>query len=121
MTISPYGLYTDRFVSLIYRHDFDKKLFRYAVAGTNLSFAHYACLQYDMIWGGLSHPEAQQGVAFEVPTSPLSEGGILLKDLLRVKYLNLYYLCVDFGCFQQLSTAVTGNAPRLVFGASLDL
>jgi Family of unknown function (DUF5686)/CarboxypepD_reg-like domain len=119
MTISPYGLYTDRFVSLIYRHDFDKKLFRYAVA--NLNFAPYACLQYDMIWGGLSHPEAQQGVAFEVPTSSLSEGGILLKDLLRVKYLNLYYLCVDFGCFQQLSTAVTGNAPRLVFGASLDL
>ena len=122
MTITPYLFYTDRYLNLIYRHDFDKKLLRYAVDGSSLSFAPYVCLQYNLIWGGLQHPENQQGAAFSVPSNPYSEVGVILKDLVRIKYLNLYYLCLDLGCFQSPTPSNgSGNGPRLVYGASLDL
>lgn len=122
MTLSPYQCYSERFLNIIYRHDFDWKLYALESADFVWSSVPHICLQYDLLWGGLSHPEAQQGVDFIIPYNAYQEIGLLLKSLLRMRFANLYYITFDYGCFYHPSNkSDPRHDTRMVFGAGIDL
>ncbi len=122
MTMTPYQGYSDRFVNLIFRHDLDWKLFSLESARTVYSSRPRPCLQYNLLLGGLAHRDAHQGIEFLVPDAPYQEIGMLLKDLLRIRYAGLYYLTFDYGCFLHATAHPdAGKDTRMVFGVGLDL
>ena len=121
MTIFPYQYYTDQFINFIYRHDFDWKLYKIAVPNSYLSSAPNICLQYNILYGTLAHPEAQQYVAFSVPDNAYHEAGLILNNLIRYKYLNLYYFTINIGYFYHITnTFDAGKNGRAVFSIGFD-
>ncbi len=122
MTMYPYGYYTDQYASVLVRHDFDRRLYKVAIPGTTLSSSPFIGLQYNMLYGTLQHPEAQQKVAFSVPDNAYHEAGILLNSILMHKYLNLYYFTINAGYFYHIAdygTAKTNG--KIVFGLNVEL
>ena len=122
MTITPYQFYTDQFISLVFRHDFDWKLYALQFGQSKLSSIPALCLQYALLYGTLENAGTQQGFPFSVPGNGYHEVGVLIKDILRVKYLNLCYLTLDCGYFYHLTpTIVADNIGNVAIGARLDL
>ncbi len=114
VTMYPYGFYTDQFIQFAFRHDFDRKLYKVKFPGSALSSSPYPCLQYGLLYGTLKHPDAQQLVAFRVPDNAYHECGLMINDLLRLNYLNLYYLTLNAGYFchvtEKISLPADGTA-----------
>ncbi len=122
MTMLPYGYYTDQFVNVIYRHDFDWKLYKIENKDTKLSSAPNICLQYNLLYGTLAHPEAQQYVNFTVPSNGYHEAGLLLNNILRTVYANLYYLTLNAGYFYHLTPSFdAAKNGRVVVGLGVEL
>ncbi len=103
MTIYPYEYYTDQFVMFIYRHDFDWKLYKLDSRKALLSSAPNICLQYNMLYGTLNDRNAHKLVAFSVPDNAYHEAGMLLNNIIRYRYLNLYYLTLNMGYFYHVT------------------
>ena len=122
MTMLPYQYYTDQFASVIFRHDFDWKLYKVEIPDTKFSSAPNICLQYNMLCGTLTHPEAQQYVSFSVPAIGYHEAGLQLNNLVRVIYANLYYLTLNVGYFYHITPVFsTTNNSRAVIGVGFEL
>ncbi|WP_161499403.1 DUF5686 family protein [Flavipsychrobacter stenotrophus] len=109
LTMYPYDYYTDQFVNVIWRHDFDSKLYKFTVPGSSFSSAPYIALQYNMLYGTLQHRETQKFVAFGVPDNAYHEAGILLNNLVKLKYLNLYYFSFNAGYFYHFTPVTDLN------------
>ncbi len=121
ITMFPYGYYTDQFVNVIVRHDFDRKLFKLQVPYSSISSTPYIGLQYDMLYGTLQHPEAQHKVAFAVPDNAYHEVGLLLNDIIRLKYLNVYYFTINTGYFYHITPVADFNKNgKLVVGFNVE-
>jgi Family of unknown function (DUF5686)/CarboxypepD_reg-like domain len=121
MTIIPYRFYTDKFVQLCLKHDFDWRLFVHNVPHTTLSFAPSVSLQYNALFGTLNHPEAQQLANIAVPTDGYHEAGVLLNNLVRIKYMNIAYIAVHLGYFYHIASMGDMEANgRFVFGGGID-
>ena len=122
LTMLPYQYYTDQFASFIYRHDFDWKLYKFEIPDTKFSSAPNICLQYNILYGTLNNPQAQQYVHFSVPSNGYNEAGILLNNLGRVIYANLYYLTLNFGYFYHFTPVPNvSNNSRVVVGVGFEL
>ena len=122
MTMLPYQYYTDQFASVIFRHDFDWKLYKIEIPGTKFSSAPNICLQYNVLYGTLARPEAQQYVSFAVPSNGYHEAGLQLNNLVRVIYANLYYLTINVGYFYHIIPVFnTTNNSRAVVGLGFEL
>lgn len=117
MTMFPYEYYSDRFFSLVFRHDFDWKLYKVQIPHSKLSSAPFIGLQYNMLYGTLRHPEAQQLTTFSVPDNAYHEAGLLLNNILRINYLNLYYFTLNTGYYYHIADKGTG---KLVIGAGVE-
>ncbi|MBC7554289.1 MAG: hypothetical protein H7257_09945 [Taibaiella sp.] len=121
MTVLPYEYYSDQFISLIARHDFDRKLYRLSLPHSGINSAPSPGLQYNMLYGKLQNPEAQTVIAFGVPDNAYHEAGILLNSIIRINYLNVYYITFNAGYFchiaDDLSFYKTG---RVVYGAGIE-
>jgi len=124
MTIYPYQFYTDQFVSIVYRHDFDWKLYKLESADIPYSSAPNICLQYDMLYGTLKNPAAQQYVTFSVPDNAYNEAGLLLNNLFRLRYASLYYFTINVGYFYHIIPYPIFDGRqngRFVLGAGIEL
>ncbi len=124
MTIYPYQMYTDQFVNVIIRHDFDWKLYKASMSGTSFSSAPNISLQYNVLYGTMDHPERQTIAAFNVPDKGYNEAGMILNNLLRLKYLNIYYLTLNIGYFYHITPIQAKYADqngRLTFGLGVEL
>jgi len=122
MTIYPYQFYSDQFVNLLYRHDFDWKLYKLASPKSSFSSAPNICLQYNLLYGTLKNPQAQQLVAFQIPDNAYNEVGLLLNNLVRLRYGHLYYLVLNFGYFYHPDGgAYADKNGRFVMGAGVEL
>ena len=117
MTMFPYEYYTDRFVSFVFRHDFDWRLYKVQIPASKLSSAPFIGLQYNLLYGTLQHPEAQLHTAFSVPNNAYNEVGMLLNNILRVNYLNLYYFTLNTGYFYHITDKGAG---KFVIGVSVE-
>ncbi|MES2704758.1 MAG: DUF5686 family protein [Bacteroidota bacterium] len=122
-TMYPYAYYTDQFISVVFRHDMDRKLYKTEVKGTGLSSAPNVCLQYGLLYGTLSDRGAHKYVPFGVPDNAYHEGGLMLNNLLRLRYFDLYYLTLNVGYFYHITDAPIDvkQHGRAVFGAGIEL
>lgn len=102
MTIYPYQFYTDQFVSLIFRHDFDWRLYKLQARRFSLSSAPYFSLQYDVLYGTLQNPLAQRVAGLQVPDNACNEAGLLLNSLVRWRYFNVFYFTLNTGYFYHI-------------------
>jgi hypothetical protein len=124
MTIYPYQVYTDQYVNVIVRHDFDWKLYTVSDPKSSFSSAPNISLQYALLYGTMDHPERQTIAAFTVPDKGYNEAGMMLNNLLRLKYLNLYYLTLNMGYFYHIAPIEPKYANqngRLTFGLGVEL
>ena len=121
MTMSPYDYYSDRFINFLYRHDFDWRLYKIKIPETPWSSSPFISLQYNLLYGKLSQPQVQQGVAFGVPDNAYHEAGLIVNSLLRLNYFNLYYFTLNIGYFTHITQDIDlSKNGRLVFGAGVD-
>lgn len=124
MTIYPYEYYSDAFVSCIFRHDFDWKLYKLQSRNSVFSSAPNVCLQYDMLYGKLANMAAQKFAAFSVPDNAYHEGGVVLNSLLRMRYFNVAYITLNVGYFYHLYPYPTIDLMkngRIVYGLGFEL
>jgi Family of unknown function (DUF5686) len=120
MTIYPYEIYADQFVNVIIRHDIDWKLYKVGTSDLPFSSAPNICLQYDLLYGTMAHPERQEYVSFYVPANGYNEVGMLLNNIIRYKYLNLYYLTFNMGYFYPLQSTYGSQSGRLTMGLGFE-
>ncbi len=121
MNMYPYEYYSDRFVNLILRHDFDWKIFKLERNDSRGSIAPNLALQYNMLYGALSHPEAQLKVAFGVPDNGYHEAGIIVNNLIRLRYFDLCYLTLNMGYFVHITPGFDSKRDgRIVYGVGLE-
>ncbi len=102
-TVYLYSFYTDAFVFGAWRHDFDWRFYK-AQFGKGGSMPGLS-LAYNGYWGTLAHPAAQSGIAFSVPSGGYHEGGVLVRDIIRIQYLHLYYIGLTAAYFYPLQPA----------------
>ncbi len=120
-TMYPYDYYTDQFVSFYFRHDFDFRLYRLAITKHALSSIPKPALAYNVLWGTLAHPEAQQLVAFSIPEKGYHEIGALLNSILRFNYANIYYITINGGYFYHLTETFDAEKNgKFVIGLGLE-
>jgi len=117
-TMRPYGYYSDRFISLNWKHDFDWKLYNLASWSKP-----YLSLAHNLLYGSMEQPSVHRHIAFEVPDKGYHESGVILNDLLKLNYLNIAYFNLHAGYFYHwapsgLDLKKNGN---FVLGISLGL
>lgn len=93
LTLFPYEYYSDRFLQVSWKHDFDRKLYHTLYSSPFLSIAH------NLLWGDLKHPEIHRGVDFGIPSAAYHESGLLVNNIIRIPYMKLYYLTFNIGYF----------------------
>ncbi len=120
MTMLPYEFYTDQFVSAMWRHDFDWKLYHLKSAHSSISSSPFPGFQYNYLYGTLQHPEAQHYVEFAIPDKGYHEAGVVLSSLLRIRYLNLYYITLNMGYFYHFTPAFVAKNGRVVYGLGVE-
>jgi hypothetical protein len=117
-TVYPFTFFTDAFLSWSWRHDFDWKLYRMSL-GTSFSSTPNVALVYNGLWGTMSNKEVHQGLPFIVPEKGYHEGGILVPNLVRYNYAQLYYLGLTIGYFAPLQGSWGFNEGTWVIGGSV--
>jgi hypothetical protein len=117
-TVYPFTFFSDAFLSWSWRHDFDWKLYRVKIT-EGFSSTPGIALVYNGLWGTMAHREVHQGLPFIVPENGYHEGGILLHDLLRVRYMQLYYFGLTVGYFAPLQGSWGFNSGTFVLGGSV--
>lgn len=99
ITATPYALYSDAFAALYWKHDFNWHLYYFNPRNQVLGSVPYISLQHNVMYGTLADRKAQQSVLFDVPDPAYHESGVMINDILRLKYLDLYYLTLNAGYF----------------------
>ncbi|MGN6569229.1 MAG: DUF5686 family protein [Flavipsychrobacter sp.] len=121
LTMTPYAYYTDQFVTLALRHDFDWKLYKLEKPDGQVSSAPNISLGYNMLYGTLNHPEVHTKVDFAVPDNAYHEAGLMLNNLVRLKYMDLYYITLNVGYFYHITPSFDWKNGRIVYGIGVEL
>ena len=93
LTMHPYDYFNDRYVSLFYRHDFDKFLWQTTFSKPFISLA------YNGMYGGLSNENQLANKGTTAPNHGYHETGILLNQLLALNYLHVANIYINGGLF----------------------
>jgi len=121
MTMFPYDYYSDQFVQVICRHDFDWKLYKLESPKSKYSSAPNIALQYDLLYGQLDNIAAHQNIVIGVPDAGYHEAGILINNLLRQRS-NAYYQSLNIGYFYHITPDFDpGKNGKVVIGLSIEL
>jgi hypothetical protein len=95
LTMLPYQYFSDGYVSLLYRHDFDRALFRISdFSKPTVSLAH------NMLYGTmLQSKNLANNPGIAVPDNGFHESGIILNKLLYYNFMKLVNLNINVGAF----------------------
>ncbi|NDC40486.1 MAG: hypothetical protein EBZ77_02895 [Chitinophagia bacterium] len=122
VTMYPYGYYTDRFLNVHFRHDFDFRLYTFNLNKSSFSSSPGVALQYGLLYGSLTHREAQLLTGLNVPDVGYHEVGMLFTNLIRIKYMNVYYLTLSAGYFAHITPVFNAtHDSRVVAGVDVEL
>jgi hypothetical protein len=91
-TMGPYEFLSDQYVNLFYSHNFGSLLFKLP------KFKPQFVIVQNTGWGTLND-QSDQGIDFKVKDKVYLESGLLINNLLRVKFLNMYYIGFGAGTF----------------------
>lgn len=122
ITATPYALYSDAFAALYWKHDFDWHLYYYNPKNQLIGSVPYLSLVHNVMYGTMKDRNAQLAVAFDVPDNAWHESGLIVNDVLRVKYMDLYYLTLNAGyCYHWTSGPWDKKNGTVVFGLGIAL
>jgi len=122
VTATPYALYSDAFAALYWKHDFDWHFYSYNPANRSLGSVPSLSLAHNVMYGTMNDRQAQQLVLFDVPDKAYHESGVMINDILRVKYVDLYYLTINAGYFYHwTNTGWNKKNGSVVFGLGVAL
>lgn len=91
-TMSPYEFLSDRYINLFYSHNFGSLLF------TSKKFKPQFEIVQNSGWGSLEKA-AYQGIAFKQKDKVYLESGLIVSNIIRIKYINMFYLGFGVGGF----------------------
>ena len=115
VTMRPFQYYSDKYISLLYKHDFQKYLYQMKFSKPSLALAH------NMIFGSLSKSSQLANNDIQSYGAGYHETGILLNQVLR-KNFNFGTLNLDVGYFYHWSGRIDlKNQGLLTAGVSLGL
>jgi hypothetical protein len=73
-----------------------------------------------VLWGTLTNGGQHIGVPVAAPTNGYHEGGIILNNLLRMRYSSICYLALNVGCFYPIMPQTDfGKDGRWVIGTAV--
>lgn len=93
MTMLPYQFFSDKYASLLYMHDFDKRLYKLDFSNPYISLAH------NILLGNLSKENMLANPGMQTPSTAYNESGIILNSILRYNFADLIYLNINLGAF----------------------
>ncbi|HEV3250688.1 MAG TPA: hypothetical protein VGZ71_07030, partial [Puia sp.] len=114
LTMHPYDYFNDRYISFLYKHDFDKFLWQLKYSKPFISVV------YNLIYGGLTNENkaANAGIAFA--DNGYHESGLLINGLLQVNYLHVANIYFNTGPFYHWSNPFSWRKNAVwVFGLSV--
>jgi len=91
-TMKPYEFLSDKYINLFYSHNFGSLLINSG------RFKPQFILVQNTGWGKLNNP-SNQGVDFRTKDNVYLESGLIINNLIRFKYINLFYLNLGVGGF----------------------
>ena len=93
LTMRPYDYFSDKYASLLYKHDFDRYLWKHKFSKPFISLA------YNVMFGGLElqHQSANGGISTLV--SGYHEPGIIVNQLLQKNLFQVSYIYLNVGAF----------------------
>jgi Family of unknown function (DUF5686)/CarboxypepD_reg-like domain len=99
LTMRPYDFHSDGYISLMYKHDFDKYFWR-------LKFSKpFASLAHNLVYGCISNTSKAANAGIVSPVSGYHESGILLNRLLQMNFFNATYIYLNAGTFYHWTPA----------------
>jgi len=98
-TMRPYDFYSDRYVSFLYRHDFDKYLWRSKISKPFISILH------NMMYGNLTDENRLATANIVAPSSGYHETGILLNQILQKSFYHVFDLYLNAGVVYHWSSS----------------
>lgn len=93
VTMLPYTYYNDKYASLLYRHEFDRMLYKTRYSSPYISIAH------NLLYGSLNKEHTLTAGDLGVPAVGYHESGLMLNRILRLNYLNIAYIDLNAGAF----------------------
>jgi hypothetical protein len=93
ITMNPFDYYTDGYSSLLYRHNFDWRLYNNKFSSPYISLAH------NMLYGNLDAANEAANPGATAPIKGYHETGIVLNSIVRINYWNLAYVNLNIAGF----------------------
>ncbi len=103
LTMHPYDFYSENYISFLYKHDFDKYLWRAKFSKPFISIAH------NLMYGSLSEQSKAATTNIFAPVSGYHESGILLNQLLQKNIFHILYLYLNAGAFYHWTSFFNWN------------
>ncbi len=91
-TMKPYEFLSDRYVNLFYSHNFGSLLFK------SPKFKPQFVIVQNSGWGTLRNA-SYQGIDFKEKDKGYLESGLIINNILKLKYLNVFYIGFGVGTF----------------------
>ena len=115
LTIYPYEFYSDQFINAYWKHDFDWHVYNTEYSAPSLSVAH------NVLWGTLDARAVHKEVLFSTPDQAYHESGLLLNNLVRIKYFDVFYFTLNGGYFYHCTDKLNPDKNgRFVFGVGAE-
>jgi hypothetical protein len=93
LTMHPYDYFSDRYISLFYKHDFDKFLWQWKYSKPFISLSH------NILFGGLNNENKTANAEIVSPANGYQETGLLINQLLVINYVHLANIYLKTGPF----------------------
>lgn len=115
MTVYPHASHSDRYLRLGYRHIMEMPLYHRPWSSPHLGFSH-------LFWLGQLHESHRMANEISGPAvRSFHESGILVHRLLRIRYLNLFYVQLQAGLlFPWTGGRLLQEPPRLAFTLEIE-
>jgi hypothetical protein len=91
-TMGPYEFLSDEYANMYYSHNFGSLLFK------SSKFKPQFVIVQNTGWGTLKD-SLDQGIIFKVKEKVYLESGLIINNLVRFKFLNMYYIGLGVGTF----------------------
>ncbi|WP_127845001.1 DUF5686 and carboxypeptidase-like regulatory domain-containing protein [Psychroflexus aestuariivivens] len=114
-TMLPYEFLSDRYAHVFLTHDFGSLIFKSG------NFKPGIILHHNLGWGDLANPQ-QQNYEFNIKDQVFTEVGLELTKILKIEYLDLYYLGLGVGGFYRYGAySFDKTSDNFVFKANLSI
>jgi hypothetical protein len=107
LTMRPNDYYSDGYISLLYKHDFDKYLWQSKFSKPFVSVIH------NFMFGSLSNINKAATLGIKAPVSGYHESGILFNQLLQKDLFHLFYIYLNAGAMYHWTSSLNWSENKV--------